>query len=153
VKGISVSRDLYATKITERHGAGVAEGADTTTVVKDPKPYEKLLGYFPEGATALYASLSPLLDGGYSGRTLTNCLWGALAVSTLFNVLYLKIFWKVKRDSQIAISTLAFLVYMAALGGPFVREDWYSPTIAGVVAVVFSAFIIFMKAPTKPAEA
>lgn len=139
-----IDRNVYAQPAT----GSVAEGV--TPEPQQPKPWEKLLNYFPAEATALYATLAPLLDSALNGNSLRWALWSALLLSVIFGALFLKKFWHIERTIQIVISSVAFLVYMAALGGPFAQESWYSPIWAVIASVVVSAFIIFAPAPTKP---
>lgn len=120
---------------------------------KQPGPAEKLVKYFPAEAFALYAGLEPLSDTVLDGNALKWSLWGALALSVVLCVMFLRRFWNVRRRGQVAISCLALVVYVAALGGPFALLDWWEPAIALAAAVIMSAFIIFVPAPTEPEDA
>lgn len=87
---------------------------------KEPSPAEKLLKYFPVEALALYSALDPAARSiQSSGTTLKVLLWSSLFLSVVFRAIYLRRFWKVERPDQIAISTGALVLYVAALGDPF----------------------------------
>lgn len=136
---MQMDRNVFA-----HSGAGVAQAAE------QPKPAEKLVKYFPTEAFALYAALEPLAGTIFNGNTLKVMLWVSLGLATVFCALFLKQFWNIVLKQQIAISCSALVLYVAALGGPFATIDGYKVGYALFAAVVVSAFIVFVKAPTDP---
>lgn len=115
-----------------------------------PNPAEKLVKYFPTEAFALYAALEPLCGTVFEGSALKVSLWVSLALALVFCALFLERFWAIVLKRQIAISCAALVLYVAALGGPFATIDGYKVGYALILAVVASAFIVFVKAPTDP---
>lgn len=73
---------------------------------------------------------------------------GIILLSVLFNVLYLKRVWKISRSSQIAVSTVALLVYIFATGGELISSvPGYSGIVASFALVVVTAFLAFFEPP------
>ena len=140
-----MDRNVYAEPVR------LADG--TTGPPAQPKPAEKLVKYFPAEAFALYAALEPACASVFAGRTLSAALWVSLVISVVLCVMVLKRFWKVRRSDQIAISCVALVVYVAALGGPFATLGWWKAGFALIASILVSAFIIFTKAPTRPDDA
>ncbi len=123
---------------------GQADGVD------QPNPAEKLVKYFPTEAFALYAALEPLCGVTFNGTTFKVTLWISLALALIFCALFLRRFWAIVLKRQIAISCVALVLYVAALGGPFATIDGYKSGYALIAAVLMSAFIVFVKAPADP---
>lgn len=138
-----MDRNVYAQRVR------LVDGASEIT---QPKPAEKLLKYFPAEAFALYAALEPACATVFTGNALEWSLWISLALSLILCVLFLKRFWQVTRSSQIAISCVALVVYVAALGGPFATLAWFKAGYALIASIVMTGFIIFMPAPTQPED-
>lgn len=140
-----MDRNVYA-----RHPVTTVDEGKPAPPPVQPKPAEKLLKYFPAEAFALYATLEPLTDTAFDGTPFKWAMWTALGISVVFCAMFLRRFWAVQRRRQIAISCIALVVYVAALGGPFATLDWFKPAFALIAAALMSAFIIFMPAPTAP---
>lgn len=141
-----MDRNVYA----RRRVRTVDETEISSTEPEQPSPAEKLVKYFPTEAFALYAGLEPLADTLFDGDPLRWSLWLGLLLSLVLCVMFLRRFWNVRRPSQIAISCVALVVYVAALGGPFATISWWQPGFALLAAVIMTAFIIFVPAPTEP---
>jgi hypothetical protein len=58
--------------------------------------------------------------------------------------MYLWRIQKVKKKAQLAVSTVAFVVWVFALGGAFEYLVWYEPFIGSVALVVFTFFAPFI---------
>ena len=114
-----------------------------------PKAAEKLLKYFPAEAFALYAALDPVARTIWKGAELGAALWVMLAIALVFLVFFLRRFWVVNKV-QIVISCGAFALYVAALGGPFASLSGWNPAFGLLGAIIATAFMIFIKAPTAP---
>lgn len=127
---------------------GLTEGTST-----EPPPQEKLLKFFPGEALALYLVLEPLAkkinEDNYD--MLRVWLWSSLGVSAIFCGLFLAKFWKVESPVQLGISIGAFVLYVAAIGGPFETIDAYDSLMGVFAAAVASAFMAFVPAPQQPA--
>lgn len=140
-----MDRNVYA-----RRQFGPLDDAGSPAEPEQPGPAEKLVKYFPAEAFALYAGLEPLAATALDGQALRWSLWAALVLALVLCVMFLRRFWAVVRPGQIAISCVALIVYVAALGGPFTTIGWWDPAIALAAVVVLTAFIIFLPAPVEP---
>lgn len=140
-----MDRNVYAEPVRLTDG-----GAGGAT---QPKPAEKLVKYFPAEAFALYAALEPASATLFQDEVLTWALWISLILSIVLCVMFLKRYWKVRRNDQLVISCVALVVYVAALGGPFVTLAWFKPGFALLATILITSFIVFAKAPTRPAGA
>ncbi|HVR80003.1 MAG TPA: hypothetical protein VMS99_16620 [Acidimicrobiia bacterium] len=131
-----------------RHKRGIA---GTETLEDEPPAHEKLLKYFPEAALALYIGADPLIRQAASGNALKVVLWLALGAVIVFCWIYLSRTWKVDAVSQKLISVTALVLYVAAIGGPFTATfSGYKTVWASILALFFTAFMAFGKAPTEP---
>lgn len=121
----------------------------TRTVLEEPPAQEKLLKYFPAEALALYSALDPLARG-ISGDEESGLLWVALIIAIIFCVMYLRRFWNIRSNAQLAISSFSLILYVAAFGGPFALLNGYDPLMGVALAVIASAFLIFVPTPKAP---
>jgi hypothetical protein len=124
----------------QRH-LGVGESAEmTNTAVSDtvsPDDYkDRLLKLIPTEVVAAYLTLDGIIRSSATGRSITIALWVAFGVGTVATWLYLQRLQKVGSLVQLAVSTVAFAVWVFALGGPFARYDWYQPWLGSVVLVI-----------------
>jgi hypothetical protein len=114
---------------------------------------QRLLKFIPGEAMGLYLAIDRAIytAGGLQTADKKNllALWLALGLlaAIVFNVLYLKLIWRVARASQIAISTLALVAYVYATGGVFQPLGWAEPTAQMLVVIVVAAFLVFFKPP------
>jgi hypothetical protein len=119
-------------------------------VKTEPNPAEKLLKYFPEAALALYITLDPMVREATHGAALKVFLWGTLAVSVAFCWLYLGKFWNVPANRQRWFSMGALVLYVAAIGGPFLTISGYKTIYGSIAAAITTAFLIFVPSKEVP---
>jgi hypothetical protein len=102
---------------------------------------DQLLKYMPAESVALYLTLQGIVVSGVDNKTiLTTGLWKILAIGFIGNPIYL---WRIMGEDKIVqldFSTLAFVVWVFALGGAFASLSWYEPFIGSVALVVFTFF-------------
>jgi hypothetical protein len=114
---------------------------------------QRLLKFIPGEAIGLYVAIDRAIYTAGSLQTAEKkgllALWLAIGLLSvmIFNVLYLKLIWRVVRASQIAISTTALVAYVYATGGVFQPLGWTEPTIQMVVVIIIAAFLTFFKPP------
>lgn len=118
---------------------------------EEPPPQEKLLKYFPGEALALYFTLDPLVREAFLGDGQKLGLWASLILAVVFCWLFLRRFWNIESQLQLAISSGTLVLYVAAIGGPFATLDSYKPIYGVIAAVVATAFMIFVPSEELPA--
>jgi len=93
----------------------------------EPDDYKaKLLKYIPAEVVSLYVSLDAIVKA--STTTVDEMTYAYLAifvVGIIGTPLYLWKHAKVIKRKQLLISTIAFIVWVFALGGPFDNWHWY----------------------------
>jgi hypothetical protein len=145
-------RDLGGARRT-----GVASGAAAEIPAPDSWN-ERLLKYIPGEAVGLYLALDRAvhtvgaLQAPAERTKLAICLAVALAASVLFNVLYLRLVWRVRRNIQIAASTVALVAYAYATGGAFEPIGLADPSVQMIVVIVVAAFLVLFKPPGQAAS-
>ncbi len=129
---VDVERSLReaARAVPRARAAGAALEAATevaATEAAEAQPEDKFLDrlvkYIPGEIIAVYlpiqAQLLSMNDPAYANLK-WGFLWGVFALLTLLTVVYLKRFQDVKKPLQLAISAVAFVVWVLGTGGgPF----------------------------------
>jgi hypothetical protein len=126
-------------------------GADATESADDR--FQKLLKFIPSESIGLYVGLDGVIRSAVSDTSRVR-LWLSfvLIVCILFTWLYLTRLWHVKRLSQVAVSTVALVAYVFAIGGVFREFNFYQPWQSTVVLIIITAFLVFFT-PPGPARA
>lgn len=104
----------------------------------------RLIKYIPSEVVAVYLALDALIRSGQPAGSLW--LWLAFLVGLVGVPLYLWRLQKVRKIKQLLISTTAFVVWVLAIGGPFVAASWYDPMYGGVVLIAFTFFAPIIEA-------
>lgn len=99
----------------------------------------RLMKYIPVEVITLYLTLDALVR---SSATIPHIIyWGIFIVGILGTYLYL---WRVERvckQQQLAISVVAYCIWVFALGGPFVFFSWYNSIYGGLLLPIYTFFI------------
>jgi len=119
----------------------------------DAKPdawFQRLAKYIPGEALGLYFGLAGLFGANdLPGARGTVILVVVLVVCLVFNTLYLRRLWRVKRWAQVAISGAALLAYAFASGGALVQQlPFYEPRVGTGVIIFVSACLAFFDPPS-----
>jgi hypothetical protein len=101
----------------------------------------RLLKYIPAETVAIWTVLSGIVVGAGSAIAIESIMWLIFIVIAILTPLYLWRVAKVTNGLQIAISTVAFVVWVFALGGPFALYTWYNP-IYGAILLPIVTFAI-----------
>jgi hypothetical protein len=147
-------RDIITAADAELAERQLEAGVVRESVPAAPAPdqwFEQLIKYIPAEAVSLYLALDGLvrsIDMGAVERQVW--LGAALLLSMILEWLYLKRVWRVSRNSQIAVSTLAMLTYVFALGGVFSTFAFYKPWQGTMALVVTTAFLALFPPPGPP---
>lgn len=108
--------------------------ADPATIndQRTQKFLENLVKLIPAEIIALYAVLS-----GFVPEDLTGQLFITIPLF-VFTPFYMYLAMKVQKISQIVISTIAFAVWLFAIGGPFAYFAWYEPWMGGALLALYT---------------
>lgn len=122
--------------------AGFASPAAAAT--PEPDSYlDRLVKLIPAEAVALYVTLSAILR---SASQVPGWLpWLVFVVLLALTPAYT---WKATQSTsrptpyaQIGASTVAFFIWVFALGGPFANLPWYLPVYGGVLLPLYTAVV------------
>ena len=135
-----------------RAGARIKGIAETAPGTEDVY-HERLLKLIPGEVVALYLFLQGVLLSALSGPgqegQLKVWLWAVFAIILVGNIFYLKKFNKVTDFVQILILSLAFIIWIFTIGGPFRLMDFYQEFMGAVALGIFTFFVpIFYKGPS-----
>jgi hypothetical protein len=100
----------------------------------------RLLKYIPAESVALYLTLQGLILSGIGTQSPAMWLWITFGIGMVGTPLYLARIVGVSKPIQLAVSTLAFGIWVFALGGAFASLPWYEPFIGSLVLVTFTFF-------------
>jgi hypothetical protein len=101
----------------------------------------RLLKYIPAETVAIWTVLSGIIIGAGSAIATEPVMWLIFIAIAILTPLYLWRITKVTNGLQIGISTVAFVVWVFALGGPFALYTWYNP-IYGALLLPIVTFAI-----------
>lgn len=95
----------------------------------------RLVGYIPSEIVGLYLFATGMVPATEPNRQ--TALWIIFSICALVTILYM---WRTTHDRQkgplyiqIILATIAFPVWVFALGGPFMSLSWYKGWIASIV--------------------
>jgi hypothetical protein len=120
-------------------------GSSPSKSSAQPKPdtwNDRIVKFIPVEAVGMYLALDGLIRSGNSDPMSRRIMLAiALGVSLLFTVVYLKKIQKIRRQSQIAVSIVALIAWVFALGGCFQTFAFYSPWQGTAVLIVVTTFL------------
>lgn len=94
---------------------------------------KKLLKLIPSEIIAAYITIVGLIPGGN-----TVWLWGITIVLLILVTPYLRNFQEVTNPLQYAISSISFIVWVFAMGGPFATMSWYQSWMGSIVLILWT---------------
>ena len=107
----------------------------------------RVLKHIPSEIVMVYITVDGVLRTSYNPnvwaerQTLQMLLWIILGTLTVLTPFWLHRVMRVKRPSQLFISTLSVPVWLFALGGPFALQDWYQPAFGAIVLPFYTLII------------
>lgn len=100
---------------------------------------KRLLKMLPtETATVCMAALGFIFSMTDTGALQTSLLWVVFVVGLVCTPLWLIYGMKVTKVSQIIPTTIAFVIWMMSIDGPFTTIPGYEIIIGGVLLILFS---------------
>lgn len=122
--------------ITQQLDAGGAQvGIDTY--------FDRVIKYIPADVIAAWTAVTGLITG--SEDISLGFYWGLFIV-----FIALTAGWTYKQTSikglplavtQIAFSSIAFIVWVFALGGPFANLGWYTPVYGSILLILYTLIV------------
>jgi hypothetical protein len=107
----------------------------------------RVLKNIPSEIVMAYIAIDGVLRTSYNPNvwtdreTLRMLLWITLGTLTILTPLWLWRVMRVRRTSQLFISTLSVPVWLFALGGPFSLLDWYEPAFGAIVLPLYTLIV------------
>ncbi len=103
--------------------------------------FDKLIKYIPAELVAAWTAVTGLIAGA-TKEPQSTLLWISFAGGLILTAIWI---WRRTTEpnkplaiTQIVISTVAFAVWVFALGGPFATMDWYSPLYGSLLLIAFT---------------
>lgn len=113
--------------------------------ISKPDDYgTKLLKYIPVEVITVYIALDALIRS--SPEMVLSLYWFIFIFGIVATPLYLWRVQKVHKNLQLVISTVAFAVWIFAIGGPFSYMDWYNPIYGGIFLTIYTFLIPIIEA-------
>ena len=106
--------------------------------------FDKLLKYIPTEIVGAWIAITGLIKSASNIPTNT-ILWILLVIFTGLTALYiLRQTYELKKPpavKQTIISTIAFIIWVFALGKPFDSLSFYSPVYSSIVLIIYNLII------------
>ena len=112
-------------------------------IKEDQKYRDRLLKLIPSEIVGAYLVLQGIIPQD-------RAKWGTLLVSIILVVLtpiYLSRINKVRRISQLTVTTISFVVWVYSMGGPFQAWGVYESWIGSVILVLWTLIVPLMVNP------
>jgi hypothetical protein len=119
----------------------------TRTVNRADNYMSRVLKYIPSEIVVAYISMDGILRTCYNPnlwadrQMLLKLLWIISAILTVLTPLWLWRVMRVRRLSQLFISTISVPVWLFALGGPFALLDWYRPALGAIALPLYTLIL------------
>ena len=107
---------------------------------------DKLLKYIPAEIVAVYLFVEGLILQQQNPEEISAIYWIVFIAFCILTPLYLWRILKVVKVTQLLISMIAFVVWIFALGGPFVLLPWYKSIYGAILLPVFTFGIAIVEA-------
>jgi hypothetical protein len=119
---------------------GIGQTDKEVKIVEVDSYFTKILKYIPAEIISGYVAINSIFKSIADVSTIFQ--WIIVAAMTLLTGLYI---WRLTNEpqkpaavSQIIISTVAFLVWVFALGGPFAEMSWYQYYYGAILLVMYT---------------
>ncbi|MFQ6102367.1 MAG: hypothetical protein ACE5OS_14210 [Anaerolineae bacterium] len=119
----------------------------TRTVNRADDYMARVLKHIPSEIVMAYVAIDGVLRTSYNPnvwverKMLQTLLWITLATLTVITPFWLYRVMRVRRPSQLFVSTLSVPVWLFALGGPFALLDWYEPAFGAIILPLYTLVI------------
>jgi len=104
--------------------------------------FNRLLKYIPAEIVGLYLTLANITNTQSVAEWIS---WFVFVVCLLLTPLYLWRVLKVMKSTQLIISTLSFVVWSYAIGGPFEQSGLFNNVFAAILLPIYTVLIPIIK--------
>lgn len=117
------------------------------TVNRSDDYLSRVLKYIPSEIVMAYIAIEGVLRTSYNPavwaerQMLLKLSLGVAATLTIITPFWLYRVMRVRRGTQILLSTLSVPVWLFAMGGPFVLLDWYEPAFGAIVLPLYTLIV------------
>lgn len=101
----------------------------------------RIIKLIPAEVLTLYIALTGIIVVGRDSVNYEVLYWIIFIICLVGTPLYLKEITNVNDNLQIGISTLSFIVWVFAIGGPFTTLTYYQPVYGALLLPIFTFFI------------
>ena len=141
---VITSNDLIRIRTLDQQSDKPSNG---TPEAKADRYMDRLLKYIPAEIVAVFILVNGLVEKlDHNAAEYLPILWGVFILFSVLTPLYLLRIQKVKKIVQLLISLVSFLVWVFALGGPFLTLGWYNPIYGEILLPVFTIIIALVVA-------
>lgn len=144
---VITEQDVQNAKV-RRAAAGSVAGSSEPIPTVD-KYGDRLIKYIPSEVVGVYITLNTLLKTAGDQIPKNDLKWMVFGFLLFMTPIYLWRIQKVKKYQQLIIATISFLVWVFALGGPFVQIHWYSSFYGALLLPIYSFTLATVKADSK----
>ena len=111
----------------------------------EPDKYtSRLLKYIPAEIIALYLTFDAIIRSVQHIQL--YIYWIIFGFCLIGTYLYLWRIEKVKKQTQLVLSVVAYCVWVFALGGPFIYLSWYNPVYGGLLLPAYTFIVAIIEA-------
>jgi hypothetical protein len=146
---LPVSRSIVTYEYPKHAMPSLAVRVDEPCPLPEDKYKDRLLKYIPVEVVTFYLSLAAIIAAATDVPDWLS--WTIFIIGIVATPFYLRFYLQVSDRIQLAVSTLAFIVWVFALGGPFREVAWYKPVYGGVLLPIFTFFAAGIR--TAPQQA
>lgn len=140
-----VARDLA---IGTAEAGAVASSPSMTA--ENPDDYrDRLIKYIPADVVAIYVSLLALIKTANPEKTpIVTIEWAIFGIILVVSIPWQRRIVKIDKWQQVAIGSVAFVVWAISLGDPFATtwRTWYQPLYGSIILMLFTFLIPLFQA-------
>jgi hypothetical protein len=108
---------------------------------KPDRYQDRLIKYIPADVIAVYLCIAGILKTANGHAQVHVIEWIIFLILVPGTVFYLRRVARVTKWQQIAISVVAFVVWVFSIGGPFTQLGWYDPVYGAVLLPLYTFLV------------
>jgi hypothetical protein len=131
--------EVLRSNMMSKMGVGLTD-KEQLKVIEVDSYFTKILKYIPAEIISGYVAIDAIFKSIANVSTVFQ--WIIVGAMTVLTALYI---WRLTNEpqkpvavSQIIISTIAFVVWVFALGGPFAKMDWFQYYYGAILLVMYT---------------